>query len=145
MDPIFLLLNQHHEADDELAAVEAAVRDGDWAEAERRFAAFERSLTGHFNLEETRLFPAFEQATGMRFGPTVVMRDEHACILELLENCREPLREHDAQVLLSEVDTLLVMIQQHNVKEENVLYPMCRLRVADLERVVGEDNMVVSP
>ena len=37
-------------------------------------------------------------------------------------------------------DTLLIMIQQHNMKEENVLYPMCDQHLTDdasslLERI----------
>jgi len=36
-------------------------------------------------------------------------------------------------------ETLLIIMQQHNVKEENVLYPMCDQRLADqLEALLPE-------
>jgi hypothetical protein len=34
-------------------------------------------LEDHFRIDEERLFPAFEKASGMQDGSTVVMRGEH--------------------------------------------------------------------
>ncbi|WP_184198213.1 hemerythrin domain-containing protein [Chitinimonas taiwanensis] len=139
-DPIATLIHQHHEADALLARVEGALRGGDWPQAQRCFDEAEQSLLGHFELEEQQLFPAFEAATGMRHGPTAVMRDEHATMRDLLDSCRMQLIAADRDGLLAELDTLLVLIQQHNVKEENVLYPMCALRVADLATLLARSG-----
>jgi hemerythrin-like domain-containing protein len=38
----------------------------------------------HFGVEESVLFPRFEQSTGMYRGPTQVMRGEHVQMRQLL-------------------------------------------------------------
>lgn len=143
-DALRPLLHQHHECDDALSRLEELVRLGDWASAQRCFRLAEQSMQQHFDLEEKRLFPAFEDATGIRHGPTEVMREEHFAIRELFDNCRSLLTAQDRSALQAELDTLFVLIQQHNVKEENVLYPMCRARVPDLDALLA-DLAPVSP
>lgn len=132
-DAIFRLLHEHKEFDTLLARIEERVRSGDWAKAQQCFYEAEQAIYGHFELEEGQLFPAFEKATGILQGPTEVMREEHHAIRELFEDCRASLFAQEAQNLLSELDTLLILVQQHNVKEEYVLYPMCRMRIPDLD------------
>lgn len=137
-DPIACLLQAHHTCDDLLERVEAAARRADWPAARDRFHEAEQAMLGHFELEEERLFPAFEQATGIVHGPTAVMRDEHEAMRDLLESCRSLLLLEDEAALQAELDTLFIMVQQHNVKEENVLYPLCRARLPDLAALLAE-------
>lgn len=132
-----LLVRQHRDCDDALTRLEAAAREGNWAGAAGAFALLEAALQGNFTAEEARLFPAFEQATGMAGGPTAVMRHEHEQVRALLENAREWLALRDGNALAAELDTLVVLLQQHNVKEENVLFPMCRAHVRDLDAVLA--------
>ena len=66
----------------------------------------------------------------MTMGPTAVMRSEHAQILELLEAAAEAIATHDADEYSGYAETLHIMTQQHNMKEENVLYPMCDQHLA---------------
>lgn len=132
-----LLVRQHRDCDNALARLEAAAREGNWARAAGAFALLEAALEGNFNAEEARLFPAFEQATGMAGGPTAVMRREHDAVRALVDNAREWLALHDGNALAAELDTLVVLLQQHNVKEENVLFPMCRAQVPDLDAVLA--------
>jgi hemerythrin-like domain-containing protein len=136
-DAITRLLDEHLHCDALFARTEAAAQRCDWTTASPSFADAETALLGHFTLEEARLFPAFEAATGIVHGPTAVMRDEHAAMRELLENCRSQLAARDRDGFQAELDTLFVMIQQHNVKEENVLYPMCRARVPELDTLLA--------
>ncbi|MNN92749.1 hypothetical protein D3C81_2110760 [compost metagenome] len=49
---------------------------------------------------------------------------------------REWLSLRDANALAAETDTLVVLLQQHNIKEENVLFPMCRAHVPGLDAVL---------
>lgn len=131
------LVKQHLECDDQLNRVEAALHKEDLASAGRNFRLFDEQLEHHFHLEEDRLFPAFEQATGMTNGPTVVMRGEHAEIRALRDQAASEIENKDIQSALSTLDTLNVLIQQHNVKEENILYPMCGGSIPHLSSVLG--------
>ena len=122
---------QHFMADDHrrcdllFVEVEQSVGAGAWAQASEAFACFEHAVLQHFLAEESSLFPAFEEKTGMSTGPTQVMRGEHVQMRELLEAAHEALAAQDADEYLGNAETLLIMMQQHNTKEENVLYPMC--------------------
>jgi iron-sulfur cluster repair protein YtfE (RIC family) len=119
-------LRQHHKLCDQLFAVaEEACAKGDWAQGARAFARLREQLEAHFVSEEEQLFPAFEEATGMSSGPTEVMRGEHAQMRELVEQMAVALAAHDDDAFGGSAETLLILMQQHNIKEENILYPMC--------------------
>ena len=62
-------------------------------------------------------------------GPTAVMRHEHAQMRRVLEAMAQALAAADPQGLLDQGDTLLMLIQQHNLKEEHILYPMADARL----------------
>jgi hemerythrin-like domain-containing protein len=78
----------------------------------------------HFAMEEEAMFPAFEERTGMSMGPTQVMRSEHVQMRELFQGMDNAVRARDADDYLGQSETLLMMMQQHNLKEEQILYPM---------------------
>jgi DUF438 domain-containing protein len=81
--------------------------------------------------EEQTLFPAFEARTGMTMGPTQVMRMEHGQMRELIDAAVDALQAGNTDDFFGQTETLLIMMQQHNMKEENVLYPMCDQHLAD--------------
>jgi len=126
-----LMADDHRRCDDAFVAVEQAIAAAAWDQAGKAFARFEQAMQRHFSAEETVLFPAFEQRTGMRMGPTQVMRAEHAQMRLLLEAAEGSLAARDAEDYSGNAETLLIMMQQHNMKEENVLYPMCEQTLAD--------------
>lgn len=130
------LLRHHKQCDDLFADAEGACADGDWEAGSRLFLAMDAEIERHFKGEEEVLFPAFEAATGMRFGPTEVMRDEHRKMRALLAAMKQAQERQDGDAFGGHADTLLVMMQQHNMKEENILYPMCD-RALD-ENALGE-------
>jgi iron-sulfur cluster repair protein YtfE (RIC family) len=103
----------------------------DWDGATAAFAQFKTSVLQHFDAEENLLFPAFEDKSGMRMGPTQVMRDEHAQMRQLMDAATTALSEKDGDDYEGYAETLLIMMQQHNLKEENVLYPMCDQHLQD--------------
>ncbi|EXI92042.1 MAG: iron-sulfur cluster repair di-iron protein [Candidatus Accumulibacter sp. BA-94] len=115
----------HRSCDELLAAVEHALADGRWELARAAFARFRDGMLHHFSAEESVLFPLFEQSTGIYRGPTQVMRGEHAQMRQLLAAAAAALAARDVDDYSGNAETLLIMMQQHNVKEENVLYPMC--------------------
>lgn len=119
-------LSAHHRNCDELfLAAEGAAAEGKWPECEAKFAAYCAEIERHIDFEEQVLFPAFEQATGMTQGPTTVMREEHAQIRELNARMAAAATRRDTDDFLAASETFLVLMQQHNLKEEGVLYPEC--------------------
>ena len=137
MSAIPQLIAQHRGCDDWFARTEAAARAGDWDATAAAWTPFEADMEQHFTLEESQLFPAFESATGMTMGPTAVMRGEHAEMRELFIDLRAALAARDADAFVGHGETLLILMQQHNMKEENVLYPMCAQHVADFDALVA--------
>lgn len=119
-------LQIHHKHCDELFAdAEDLVRRGEWQKSAAQFARFRGELEAHFESEEQTLFPALESATGMSGGPTQVMRYEHQQMRALLDDIAEAMTARQGEAAAALADTLLVMMQQHNLKEEHILYPMC--------------------
>src|SRR6266581_1753494 len=119
------LLADHHQHCDRLfsACEEAALADR-WPAATAGFAAFRNALASHF-ADEALLFPAFEAATGTVDGPTRVMRFEHGQMREILDEMAAALASQQREGFAGLAEALLILMQQHNMKEENILYPMC--------------------
>lgn len=94
--------------------------------AQEALAAFSEAMAHHLEIEERVLFPEFAQRAGPG-GPLVVMREEHDAIRSLLAE------GHGAKDAACRglFDTLTVLVSQHHLKEENVLYPMSDSLLAD--------------
>lgn len=118
------LVADHRHCDGLFATAEDAAQRSDWAACREQFTAFRAAMLRHFEVEENVLFPAFEQATGMTMGPTAMMRSEHAQMRDLLNNLAAVIAAGRRDDYLGMSETLLLYMQQHNLKEENVLYPM---------------------
>jgi len=119
-----VLTAQHRACDEELAKIEQAAYRADWSGAAKAARIFIESTEAHFRFEEQVLFPALESTTPMAAGPVSVMRGEHAQVRDLFGELRGATEKQDASQLADAVETLLLLIQQHNMKEENVLYPI---------------------
>lgn len=125
------MTDEHHRCDDLFSQAEASVGASKWSESRAGFEAFHQAMEHHFAREENVLFPGFEQATGSAMGPTQVMRMEHAQMRELVNEMLDALAHEDRDRYLGLSETLLVMMQQHNIKEEQILYPMSDQALAD--------------
>jgi len=121
----------HRRIDAIWAEVEAAAERRATEDIAAAWRRFDDSLRGHLDLEEKILFPAFEAATGMTEGPTRVMRMEHQQMRGLLDQMAPAVDGDDPTELLDLGDTLLLLIQQHNQKEEHMLYPMSEKALAE--------------
>lgn len=127
----------HKHCDEVFAALENSVRNGRWEIAIGAFKEFIGAMQVHFDMEETVLFPAFEQAAGSSAGPTAVMRGEHQQMREIFDELRDALERQEANDFSGVADTLNIMLQQHNMKEEGILYPM-----ADRMLSAGRDALL---
>lgn len=118
------LTPDHQHCDALFAAAEAAAAQGDWHAAAEAWSRFQDALRHHFAMEEEVMFPAFEARTGMTQGPTQVMRMEHRQMSDLLNQLSDAAARQDADAFLGDCETLLIIMQQHNMKEEQMLYQM---------------------
>lgn len=129
---------QHRHCDDSFIAAESAVSASNWSQADSQWATFTADLDKHFAQEETILFPAFEQATGMTMGPTQVMRAEHVQMRQLVAEMTEQLSSQSKADFLGLSETLMILMQQHNMKEEQMLYPMTQAHLPDASEVLTQ-------
>ena len=129
---------KHRECDDVFAIAESKIVDGNWPIALEKWQEFKLKLMHHFEQEEGTLFPTFEQATGMTGGPTQVMRMEHQQMRALVQELDNAMTAKDKDTYLGLSETLMVMMQQHNMKEEMMLYPMMVQNLSNGAQIVEE-------
>ncbi len=123
----------HHDCDAKWAQLETLLDSSDGSALGTAWREFDQATRRHLAMEEEVVFPAFEAMSGMgQSGPTVVMRQEHEQMRALLDQIGMAIDEDDAEEALDLGDTLHMLTQQHNIKEEGMLYPMA-------ENVLGEE------
>ncbi len=121
---------EHRACDTLFAKAEETIAAGDWEKANETFLTFANETLKHFKEEEEALFPAFESATGMTQGPTQVMKYEHEQVRGLIGNMAEAIERNDKDTALSLSESMMILLQQHNMKEEQMLYAMCDRQLA---------------
>jgi len=137
MTSILAFMTQdHRHCDDNCAATEESVAAGRWDEAGQNWTTFRNALETHLNREEGILFPAFEAQTGNTQGPTAMMRMEHEQMRSLVAEMDEAITARDADSFLGLAETLMILTQQHNMKEEQILYPM-------IDQVLGDPDKLI--
>jgi hemerythrin-like domain-containing protein len=114
----------HRYCDELFELVAPLAHAGKWQEAHHALQAFEEAMGRHLAREERALFPALERAHGGPTGPTHMMRVEHQGMRDLLLQMHDALERSDIDELDAATETLRITLQQHNMKEEGVLYPM---------------------
>jgi hemerythrin-like domain-containing protein len=134
------LTPDHHRCDSIFADAESAAANGEWDKATSIFNQFVDALRHHFAMEEEALFPAFDQRTGMAMGPTETMRMEHRQMTDLVSQMTDAVQQRDKNGFLGLSETLLMIMQQHNMKEEQMLYRMAD-QVLGGESAIVVDNM----
>lgn len=130
------MTKQHGKCDEHFATAELQVSKGNWQEANATFNEFVNMTERHFTMEEQVLFRHIERTMGSSGGPVAVMRMEHSQVRELLKNMTELFEQKDRDGFLGAAETLLILMQQHNMKEEQILYPMA-------ERILGDGQAQV--
>ena len=121
----------HSDCDARWADVEELLDTADIDSARPAWKKFDTSMRQHLAMEEDILFPAFDARSGMGGGgPTAMMRMEHQQMRGLLDQIGAAMDAGDTEEAMDIGDTLLMLIQQHNVKEEGMLYPMAENMLA---------------
>lgn len=126
MESITAWMQQDHVLiDGILERATAAAQAGDFAALEREAALFLQRLERHIDMEENLLFPAFEERTGMTAaGPSVQMRAEHEQMHGIFQQMRDAIAAKDAAGWQRASQALLEVLVPHNLKEEQMMYPM---------------------
>ena len=114
----------HRRCDGLYADAEAAFNDGNKELAAELLKAFDIGMKRHLGSEENILFPAFTEATGMVGGPVQVMMMEHDQMRGVMQQMTDAMGNNDLDTAFTAGDTMVILMQQHNVKEEGILYPM---------------------
>jgi iron-sulfur cluster repair protein YtfE (RIC family) len=113
----------HHACDEAFAIAEQAALSNNWSDAETAYNKFRTELAKHFRMEEDKLFPMLISVGGPA-GPVQIMRMEHEQMNTLIEQMTGAMVQQDAQGYGGLSETLLIVMQQHNLKEEQMLYPI---------------------
>ncbi|MBX3590424.1 MAG: hemerythrin domain-containing protein [Burkholderiaceae bacterium] len=126
MESITAWMQQDHVLiDGILERATAAAQAGDFAALEREAALFLQRLERHIDMEENLLFPAFEERTGMTAaGPSVQMRAEHEQMQGIFLQMRAAVAAKDGAGYRRASQALLEVLVPHNLKEEQMMYPM---------------------
>ncbi|MDD5058197.1 MAG: hemerythrin domain-containing protein [Sideroxydans sp.] len=123
--------DNHKTCDNDFALAEEAALSGEWEQAQNAFIIFRDEMARHFRMEKEQLFPALTAAGGPG-GPVQVMLMEHEQINDLLRQLEAALSSRNSLRYAGISETLLIVMQQHNLKEEQILYPIAdRLLVKD--------------
>lgn len=106
-----------------------------WAEAlialQQKAVAFVGKLDPHSLLEEDILFPMMAQFIGRETGPIAVMEYEHdqakknlKQFMEAMEQLPDEVNLDQAKAIAAYLMNAYVILTEHFMKEENVLFPM---------------------
>lgn len=132
----------HKKCDESFADFENAVVKGQDATA--AFEKMVKEFEEHFTMEEKTLFPAFEAKSGMSCGPTEVMRREHEQMRFNLGMIKKALESGNRSQLLGMCESFNILTQQHNSKEEQILYAMCdQVLSAEEQSIINDMKNVI--
>ena len=138
------MTQDHKECDEIFAQMEDVVANKS-DEALSKFEEFQDALTNHFKMEEMVLFPMFEQKMGISQGPTQVMVMEHEQMRKLLSEMEDAIEANDNDKFFSLSETLMILMQQHNMKEEQMLYTMIQEQLGDdADHIISRMRAIVS-
>lgn len=99
---------------------------------------FKEATEKHFQMEERVMFLEFETKTGMTDGPTEMMRQEHMQVRNLILQMLEAIDANNKDRFFGLSETLMILLQQHNMKEEQMLYPMAQQHLnSESDRIVS--------
>lgn len=130
------LTREHREIDSGIEEFVAGVDRGEFPgqPLQRALTALRR----HIYLEETFLFPPL-RAAGLMM-PIMVMLREHGALWRAMDDIDAGLgaagATDDRDILLERCRALLALLDQHNTKEEPIIYPRADL---DLDEATHDD------
>ena len=136
------MTQDHRECDNLYAPLEEALMRGDFEKALELFVPFRNAMLKHFAMEEEVLFPKMEEFMGSGEGPIYVMKMEHSQIKSIINQLGEAIEAKNKDKALGLGETFMIMTQQHNMKEEQILYTMAEQLPIEKEKTLEEMKRV---
>jgi len=138
------LTNDHRKCDEIFALMEEKASDS-LSDAKEVTQEFIDDMERHFQMEERVMFLEFETKTGMTQGPTAMMRQEHTQMRALMSQMIDAIDAKNKDKFFGLTETLMILLQQHNMKEEQMLYTMAQQHLsAESDRIVEMmDSLIV--
>ena len=138
-------LSADHSKCDELFAKMEDVASKSITDAKESYEEFAKETEHHFQMEEKVMFEEFEQKTGMTQGPTAMMRQEHTQMRSLIAQIGEAIEADNKDKFFGLSETLMILMQQHNMKEEQMLYPMAGQHLAaESDRIIAMMDSLIT-
>jgi len=116
------MTTDHRACDEQFAQLENSVDQGNFEDAKGMFDQFSSHMLHHFDMEEKVMFPKYENCEGGHCNPTPVMLMEHNQMRAIFTQMADAITANDKESFLGQSETLLFTMQQHNMKEEQMMY-----------------------
>jgi len=144
MSNIKQFLATDHMKCDELFAITEDLASNSLVDAKEACLNFQKETERHFQMEERVMFLEFEKQTGMTQGPTAMMRQEHTQMRALMAQMCDAIDADNKDRFFGLSETLMILLQQHNMKEEQMLYPMAQQHLnAQSDKIVEMMNSLI--
>lgn len=127
----------HRECDEQFAELENIVDQGNFDGAKTMFADFQSHMLKHLDMEEQVIFPQYQNCEGGHCDPTPVMINEHNQMRATFTQMSDAINENDKEKFLGQSETLLFTMQQHNMKEEQMMYNLAD-QALDSEDIINK-------
>lgn len=144
MRSLLELLDVHAGLRDQFAVHRDFVVGLEWPRALSELEKFERDLRHHMDAEEAWILPLYRERVGKVLGgDPEFFTLEHKNILRNLETAKESLRKmavdpkagrRQAHEFLDQESLLLHLLEHHDAREKNTLYPRLDEVLTDAER-----------
>ena len=137
------LLDIHKALQELFLQHQEALLDADLMRAGKRLEEFEGRLFDHIREEEELLLPVYERAGAIPGGPSVLFTGEHKRMQELLAGFKQALsslkqdpggRKRGILWLLDRQATFKNLMEHHDLREANILYPALDRVTSEAER-----------
>jgi len=112
----------HRDCDEKFAQLENIVDQANFDGAKAMFEDFHTHMLKHFDMEEQIMFPQYENCEGGHCNPTPVMLMEHNQMRNIFGEMKAAIDANDKERFLGQSEALLFTMQQHNMKEEQMMY-----------------------
>lgn len=116
------MTTDHRKCDDLFSELENSVGAKEWEKSAGLNGEFKQAMLHHFDMEEKVIFPEFNQCSGGGCNPTQVMIMEHEQMRQVLSRMEQALFDKNQDQFLGLSENLMILMQQHNMKEEQIMY-----------------------
>ena len=112
----------HRACDEQFAYLENIIDQANFEAGKNMFDEFYSHMIKHFDMEEKVMFPEFQNCENAHCDPTPVMIMEHDQMRAIFLQMENAIKEHNKEKFLGQSEALLFTMQQHNMKEEQMMY-----------------------